>query len=117
MRKTLVVGGWQGFLMVLHSIGAVVASAVAAIGLFIAPGDASIPVHAGFSGFDAFAPRNRGLITLALLPLLVAGAMFLSYWSRQDSPVARNILAVTSFLVMVIMVVFNIQAIRYAMRA
>lgn len=110
------VGGWQWLLMVGQAIGAVVASAVAAIGLFIVPGDASIPVHAGLHGFDAFAPRNRGLITLTLIPLLVAGGLFLSYWSRQDSPTVRNIVAVTGSITMLVLVVFNIQAIRYAMR-
>lgn len=108
-------GGWQRLLMIGMACGAVLAATVAAIGLFIVPGGASIPVHAGVRGFDGFAPRNRGLITLTLLPLLVGGALFLGYWSRQDSVAARSLVAIVGFVTMVILVVFNVQAIRYGL--
>ena len=95
---------------------AVLASIIAAVGLVIVPDDASIPIHAGFSGFDGFAPRTRGLVTLTLLPLLVAGVLFLGYWSRQDSASARATVALVGFGAMLILLIFNIQAIRYGMR-
>ena len=108
--------GWQR-LFVFGQIGlALAASLVAAIGLFIVPDNASIPIHAGFRGFDGFAPRTRGLVTLALVPLLVGAALFLGYWSRPDSPSARSIVAVVGLASMLVMLIFNIQAIRYGMR-
>ena len=108
--------GWERFL-VFGQIGcAVVASLIAAIGFVIVPDNASIPIHAGFSGFDGFAPRTRGLLTLTLLPLLVAGILFLGYWSRQDSASARVLVAIVGLSAMAILLIFNIQAIRYGMR-
>ena len=95
---------------------AIIASVMAAIGLVVVPDNASIPIHAGFSGFDVFAPRTRGLVTLTLLPLLVAGVLFLTYWSRQDSTSARVLVAMVGSSAMAILLIFNIQAIRYGMR-
>lgn len=105
--------GWQR-LLVFGQIGfAVAASLVAAVGLFIVPENASIPIHAGFGGFDSFAPRTRGLVTLTLLPLLLAGILVLGYWS---TPRSRSLVSIVGIAVTLILVVFNIQAIRYGMR-
>ncbi|MDQ3878708.1 MAG: hypothetical protein M3290_10240 [Actinomycetota bacterium] len=86
------------------------------IGLVIVPDGAPIPIHAGFTGFDSFAPRTKGLVTLTLLPLLVTGLLFLGYWSRQDSSSARAVVAIVGSSAMVVLLIFNIQAVRYGMR-
>ena len=108
--------GWQRALVLGQIAGAVIASAVALVGLFIVPDNASIPIHAGFRGFDSFVPRTRGLVTLTLIPLLVCGALVLGYWVRQDSSTNRSIVAIIGFASMLVMVVFNIQAVRHGMQ-
>ena len=108
--------GWQR-VFVFGQIGcAVLAAVVAAVGLFIVPDNTAIPIHAGFRGFDSFAPRTRGLVTLTLLPLLAAGILLLAYWSRPDSPSSRNLVALIGLVAMVVLLIFNIQAIRYGLR-
>lgn len=107
---------WDRLLILVQMGCAIAASVTAGVGLFTVPQDASIPIHAGFRGFDGFAPRTRGLVTLTFLPLLIAGSLFLGYWSRPDSPSTRAIVAVVGTASMVVLLIFNIHAIRYGMR-
>lgn len=108
--------GWERVLIFGQAACAIAAAVVGGSGFVIVPEDARVPIHAGFNGFDAFAPRTRGLVTLTVLPLLVGGLLFLGYWSRTDSTTTRGILAVVGFSAMDVLLIFNIQAIRYGMR-
>ncbi len=107
---------WARYLVFGQIACAVLASIVGLVGLFTVPDNASIPIHAGFSGFDSFAPRTRGLVTLTLLPLLIGGVLVLAYWSGADSTSSRTIAAVIGLVPMLVLLVFNIQAIGYGMK-
>jgi hypothetical protein len=106
-------GDVQRYLVIGQIALTLIASVVAVIGFSVIPDHASVPIHAGFRGFDGFTTKARGLVTLALLPPLVCAILLLGAWARGN---ARPIVGAVGFLALVVLLIFNIQAVRYAMR-
>ena len=100
---------WIIFLGLTASISVL----IAIIGFFVVPADHQMPTHAGPTGFDNFGPRDGALTVMVFAPLLLALIFLVGYY--VPNALARFVVVLTGTISMLIMLIYNIQALRYGM--